>query len=123
MSQIHGVCFPPLDHRFNVRKQCGGDYLYEIHSLAGPKPDHNQALLLILSVNFLQGTCKNVGLVQGLILALIRPSIRVAASTFFGYQCQNNAMLMLGLFLTPLGKAVPFFVLKNHSCHALVGVV
>ena len=36
---------------------------------------------------FLQGSCKNVRLVQGLILALIRPCIRVTAAIFFGYQC------------------------------------
>ena len=36
---------------------------------------------------FLQGSCKNVRLVQGLILALIRGCIRVTAAIFFGYQC------------------------------------
>ena len=36
---------------------------------------------------FLQGSCKNVRLVQGLILAIIRPCIRVTAAIFFGYQC------------------------------------
>ena len=42
-------------------------------------------------------SCKNVGLVQGLILAPIRPCIRITAAIFFGYQCYANATLILGL--------------------------
>ena len=72
---------------------------------------------------FLQGSCKNVRLVQGLILALIRPCIRVTAAIFFGYQCWANATLMLGLLSISFDKTIILFVLKYRSCHALVGAL
>ena len=75
---------------------------------------------------FLQGSCKNVRLLQGLILVLIRPCIRVTAAIFFGYQCKANVPLMLGLMSTSFGKTVILFVQISFmpcSCWGLIKAI